>query len=199
VDYRLAPETPFPGPLEDCYAALLYLAEEGAGLGFDVTRLAVAGDSAGGNLAAAVALLARERRGPHLAFQALLYPMTDPQCGRESMQQYADGYFLTRDSVYWFWSCYLPRHELENPLAAPLCTADLTGLPPATIVSAEYDPLRDQVEAYAARLREAGIPVIGRRYLGMIHGFMSMPHVTAMATRALADVSEDLKSGLTDP
>ncbi len=196
VEYRLAPETPFPGPLEDCYCALEHLARNGADLGIDPTRLAVAGDSAGGNLATATALLARERHGPALRYQALLYPALDPQCASASAEQLATGYLLTRATMRWFWSCYLSTPlDAANPLAAPL-KADVTGLPPATLITAEFDPLHDEGEAYADHLRAAGVAVVGRRYLGMIHGFASMPYVTPVADRALADVGADLRSAL---
>jgi acetyl esterase len=197
VDYRLAPENAFPGPLEDCYAALEWLAGAGAELGVDTTRLAVAGDSAGGNLATATALLARDRRGPALRYQALIYPCLDPACESASQQSLGAGYMLRRDVMQWFWNHYLQGPaDRTNPLATPL-RADLAGLPPATVVTAEFDPLRDEGEAYADRLRSAGVEVTGRRYLGMIHGFASMPYLTAVANRALTDVGADLKAALT--
>jgi acetyl esterase len=197
VEYRLAPETPFPGPLEDCYSALKYLAGQGKELGFDAARLAVAGDSAGGNLATATAQLARDRGGPKLRYQALLYPALDPGCGTASMTDLANGYFLTREVMRWFWSCYLTSPEDATiPHAAPLL-ANLAGLPPATVITAEFDPLRDEGEAYIDKLRQAGVAVTARRYLGMIHGFASMPYVTAVANHALADVGADLRVALT--
>jgi acetyl esterase len=196
VEYRRAPETRFPGPLEDCYAALKQLAQRAPSLGLDGTRLAVAGDSAGGNLATATALLAREREGPALRYQALIYPALEPACDSASQRAFADGYLLSSAAMSWFWSCYLPSPaDAENPHAAPP-RAELAGLPAATVVTAEFDPLRDEGEAYADQLRAAGIPVIGRRYLGMIHGFASMPYLTPVAYRALADVGEDLRAAL---
>ena len=197
VEYRLSPETPFPGPLEDCYAALKALAVQGEQLGIDPARLAVAGDSAGGNLAAATALLARERQGPALRYQGLIYPCVDPECGSNSHKSLGTGYMLTRNGMLWFWGHYLKAAQGKaHPLATPL-EANLAGLPPATVVTAEFDPLRDEGEAYADRLRAAGVEVIGRRYLGMIHGFASMPYLTQMANRALADVGADLRAALT--
>lgn len=197
VEYRLAPEAPFPGPLEDCYAALQGLAAQGEPLGIDATRLAVAGDSAGGNLAAATALLARERKGPKLRYQGLIYPCVDPECDSASAQALSTGYFLTRNAMLWYWGHYLQSPaDRSNPLATPL-KANLAGLPPATLVTAEFDPLRDEGEAYADRLRVAGVDVTGRRYLGMIHGFASMPYLTGLAQRALADVGADIKAALT--
>jgi acetyl esterase len=197
VDYRLAPETPFPGPLEDCYLALQTLAARGQELGIDADRLAVAGDSAGGNLAAATALLSRDRRGPALRLQGLIYPCLDPGCSSASQQQFANGYMLTREGMLWFWQQYLQSDaDLTNPLAA-LARADLAGVAPASLITAEFDPLRDEGEDYADRLRAANVEVIGRRYLGMIHGFASMPYLTPMANRALADLGADLHTALT--
>jgi len=197
VDYRLAPETRFPGPVEDCYAALEYVAKEGAALGLDAARIAVCGDSAGGSLAIATALLARDRKGPAIRHQALLYPVTDAVCNRPSMIDYASGYVLTRSVMEWFWECFLehPSHG-DDPLASPARTASLEGMPPATVITAEYDVLRDQGEEYADRLRAAGVPVVSRRYLGMIHGFATMPHVTGIADRAIADVGLDIRHAL---
>lgn len=197
IEYRLAPEVPFPGALEDCYAALKALAAQGKELGIDPTRLAVAGDSAGGNLAAATALLARERKGPALRYQALFYPCLDPACGSDSAKSLATGYMLTRDAMVWFWGHYLKSPaDRTNPLATPLA-ANLAGLPPATVVTAEFDPLRDEGETYADLLRAAAVDVTGRRYLGVIHGFASMPYLTGMANRVLADVGADLRIALT--
>lgn len=197
VEYRLAPEARFPEPLEDCYAATRWLVANAGELGLDETRVAVSGDSAGGALAAAVTLLARERGGPRLSHQALLCPVTDAACDTASMRELARGYWLTRDIMQWFWACYLPGPEHgTNPLASPLRAADLSGLPPATVVTAEFDPVRDEGEAYARRLREAAVPVVARRYLGMLHGFLSLPHLTPVASRAIADVGSDIRAAL---
>jgi acetyl esterase len=195
VEYRLAPEAPFPAPLEDCYAALKWLVARGHTFNLDTARVAVAGDSAGGNLATATALLAREREGPRLRYQALFYPCLDPGCASVSAQELGEGYMLRRDTMLWFWKHYLQGSPASS-LAAPL-QADLSGLPATTLVTAEFDPLRDEGEAYADRLRSAGVEVIARRYLGVIHGFASMPYLTAMASRALADVGADLRQALT--
>lgn len=195
VEYRLAPETRFPGPLEDCYAATRWLADHARDIGVDAARLAVCGDSAGGNLAAAVALLARDRGGPNLRHQALIYPVTDLGCDSASSRELAVGYMLTRDMMRWFAECYLgDPSRAADPLASPLKATDLAGLPPATVITAEFDPLRDEGEAYAARLRAAGVPVVARRYLGMLHGFLSMPYVTPVAYHAIADVGRDLRA-----
>ena len=196
VDYRLAPETPFPGAAEDCYLALRTLTTQAQALGLDPTRVAVAGDSAGANLATVTALLAREREGPALRYQALIYPCVDPACASASQREFASGYMLTRESMLWYWAQYLQSPtDAANPLAAP-ARADLRGLPAATLITAEFDPLRDEGEDYANRLQAAGVPVLGRRYLGMIHGFVSMPYLTGMANRALADVAADIRAAL---
>lgn len=197
VEYRLAPETRFPGPLEDCYAATSELATRARELSVDATRLAVCGDSAGGNLAAAVSILARDRGGPKIAYQALINPVTDLAGETASARELAEGHMLTGDMMRWFAECYLgDLRQAVNPLASPLRMQDLAGLPPATVISAECDPLRDEAEAYARRLREVAVPVVARRYLGMLHGFLSMPYATPVATRAIADVGLDLAVAL---
>ena len=174
VDYRLAPETCFPGAAEDCYAATAWVAEHARSLGADGSRIAVAGDSAGGNLTAAVTLMARDRSGPPLAFQWLIYPVAAPDFETESYQSCAEGYGLTRADMIWFWDHYVPEvSDRSNPYVAPLSAEDLSGLPPALVITAEYDPLRDEGEALAARLREAGVPTTLKRYDGQIHGFVS--------------------------
>lgn len=175
VDYRLAPEAKFPAAPEDCHAATRWAVDNAASIGADGARVAVAGDSAGGNLAAVVAQLAKQRGGPALAHQLLLYPVTAHDFTTPSYEENAEGYFLTRDMMQWFWHHYLERAEDgQDPMAAPLRAKDLSGLPPATVVTAEYDPLRDEGEAYARRLDEAGVPTQAVRYDGVIHGFVSM-------------------------
>ena len=181
VDYRLAPEFPFPRPLEDVYQALYWASEQAALLGIDATRLAVGGDSAGGNLAAATALLARDRGGPHIEHQLLLYPALSREMSTESYCEYAEGYFLTRDAMAFCWENYLG--DRRHPYAEPLHMASLRGLPPATILSCEYDPLRDEAEAYARRLQEAGVPVRCERLPGMVHACMHMSGLTPAAGR----------------
>jgi acetyl esterase len=175
VDYRLAPENPFPAGLDDSYAALGWVAENSASFGGDPARLAVAGDSAGGNLSAAVTLLSRDRGGPAIAHQLLIYPATNLRGDTVSMRENAEGYFLTRSLMAWFGSQYVTHEQTALPHASPLLAPDLAGLPPATVITAEFDPLRDEGEAYAARLRESGVAVDGVRYDGMIHGFITMP------------------------
>jgi len=176
VDYRLAPEHKFPAAVDDCYTATKWVAENANAIGSDPTRIAVGGDSAGGNLAAVVALMARDRGTPPLVYQLLVYPVTNFAFDTPSHREYADGYFLTKDDMTWFCNLYL-RSEADshNPYASPLQAQDLRGLPPALVITGEFDPLRDEGEAYAARMREAGVPVACKRYSGMIHGFLSMP------------------------
>lgn len=186
VDYRLAPETKFPGPAEDCYAATQWLAANAAALNVDPDRIAVGGDSAGGNLAAAVALMARDRGGSPLAFQLLVYPVARRDFASGSYRENADGYQLTRDTMIWYWNHYLAAEaDAANPYAAPLQAADLSGLPPALVLTAEYDPLRDEGEAYAAALRAAGVPTECVRYDGLIHGFFGMFAAVDQARQAV--------------
>jgi acetyl esterase len=194
VDYRLAPEHKFPAAAEDCYAATKWVADHAAELGGDRERIAIGGDSSGGNLTAVVALMARDRGGPKLVFQLLIYPVTDYNFGTGSYQQNADGYLLTKNAMVWFWNHYL-RNEDDgrNPYASPLQARDLSGLPPAFVITAEFDPLRDEGEAYAARLREAGVPVDAKRYDGMIHGFFQMAGVLDQGKQAIADAAAHLK------
>jgi acetyl esterase len=198
VDYRLAPEHKFPAAVEDCYAAALWAAENAASLGVDAARVAVAGDSAGGNLAAVVSLLAKQRGGPPLAHQALIYPVTDFDFQRPSYQENAEGYLLTRQAMEWFWRQYLNDDaEGADPLASPLRAPDLRGLPPATVITAEYDPLRDEGEVYAERLAQAGVPTTCVRYLGQIHGFISLEHLLPAGRQALLALGATLRAALT--
>jgi acetyl esterase len=172
VDYRLAPEHVYPAAFDDCYAATAWVAEHAAELGGDPERIAVSGDSAGGNLAAAVAIATRDRQGPRIAAQLLIYPVTDFDFTTESYGQNGEGYLLTKGSMQWFWAHYLGAQELgKDPYACPARADDLSGLPPAFVATAEFDPLRDEGEAYAANLRIAGVDVTAKRYDGMLHGF----------------------------
>jgi acetyl esterase len=198
VDYRLAPEHKFPAAVEDCYAAALWAAENAASLGVDAARVAVAGDSAGGNLAAVVSLLGKQRGGPPLAHQALICPVTDFDFQRPSYQENAEGYLLTRQAMEWFWRQYLNDDaEGADPLASPLRAPDLRGLPPATVITAEYDPLRDEGEVYAERLAQAGVPTTCVRYLGQIHGFISLEHLLPAGRQALLALGATLRAALT--
>jgi acetyl esterase len=175
IAFRRAPEHPFPAGLEDCYAATCWIAEHGAQHGLDASRLAVGGVSAGGNLAAAVAHLARERDGPSFALQLLVYPPLDHRAATPSMRRRPDRPFFAPEDVAWCWSHYLadPAHG-ESPLASPLRASDLRGLPPALVITAELDPVRDEAELYAARLREADVPTELVRFDGVMHGFFSL-------------------------
>jgi acetyl esterase len=174
VGYRLAPESPYPAPIDDCYAALEWAAENATMLGCDPARLAVAGDSAGGNLAAAVAIMARDRSGPALRHQLLIYPVADDDFSKASYAENGSGdYFLSTEAMRWFWKQYLGANS-EAPLARIAGTADLTRLPSATVLVAEYDPLRDEGQAYGGRLAAAGIDTATWLAPGMIHGFVSM-------------------------
>ncbi len=188
VGYRLAPEARFPAAPEDCFAATRWAAANARSLGADPRRVAVAGDSAGGNLAAVVSMLARAQGGPALVHQLLVYPVTDWDFETRSYRENAEGYLLTRDMMRWFHGHYFAKpEEAADPLAAPLRAADLRGLPSATVLTAEFDPLRDEGEAYAARLRDAGVPTTLTRYDGMFHGFFGM---TARIDRARDAVDE---------
>jgi acetyl esterase len=174
--YRLAPEHPYPAPVEDCFEALCWAAGQSAALGVDAARLAVAGDSAGANLAAACAILVRDRCGPTVRHQLLLYPVTDRDYARASYRENGGGeYFLSTGMMDWFWRQYLGETASQDaPLALLARRQDLAGLPPATVIVAEYDPLRDEGLAYAGGLEAAGVPVSAEIAPGMIHGFCSM-------------------------
>ena len=194
VDYRLAPEARFPAAPEDCFAATRWAAESAKGLGADPARVAVAGDSAGGNLAAVVSLLARARGGPALVHQLLIYPVTDWAFDTPSHRENAEGYLLTRDMMGWFRSHYFAKPgDATDPLAAPLRAPDLRGLPPATVLTVEFDPLRDEGEAYADRLGQAGVPTRLRRYDGMFHGFFAMTARIDRAREAVDDAARALR------
>ena len=197
VDYRLAPEHRFPAAHDDCYAATIWAADHAAELGADAGRLAVGGDSAGGNLAAVVSLRARDEGGPAIRFQLLVYPVTDRDFETASYRDNADGYLLTRDGMIWFWEHYLgPDGDGAHPHASPLRATSLADLPPAHVVTAEYDPLRDEGEAYAERLREAGVPVTLTRYPGQIHAFFGMHGILDDAGRAADEAAERMKAAL---
>jgi acetyl esterase len=197
VDYRLAPEHKFPAAVEDCYAATLWTAANAGRLGIDPRRIAVGGDSAGGNLAAVVSLKCRDEAGPALALQVLIYPVTDLQSfDTASYREFAEGYNLTRAEMEWFRAHYLARPEDgAHPYASPLLARDLRGLPPALVITAECDVLRDEGEAYAHRLQQAGVPVTLARYPGMIHPFFSMPGALSQARKALDQVASAVSSG----
>jgi acetyl esterase len=194
VDYRLAPEHKFPAAPDDCYAATRWLAANAADFSADSERIAVGGDSAGGNLAAVVALMSRDRGGPALVHQMLIYPVTDYLPATPSSQEDAQGYFLTSDDMVWFWNHYVrDQADGNNPYASPLRAMSLSGLPPAQVITAEFDPLRDEGELYAARLQQAGVAVNASRYDGMIHGFFSMAGTLTQGRNALDHAAAELR------
>ena len=197
VDYRLAPEHKYPAAVDDAYAATRYIAEHAAEFGVDPKRIAVGGDSAGGNLATVVCLLSRDRGGPPLRFQLLIYPLVDFYDESPSMRQYSKDHFLTRESMDWFTENYLPGREAGlEPSASPTKAKDFKGLPPAMILTAECDPLRDQGEAYARKLQAAGVPVELKRYDGMIHPFFQFGGIIDTARVAMADAASAVRRAL---
>ncbi len=198
VDYRLAPEDPFPAGAEDCYAATVWVAEHASELGVDASRLAVAGDSAGGNLAAVVAQMARDRNGPTLRFQALVYPCCDMEPSRwPSMKENENGPFLTKEMMEWFYNHYVGDQDPLVPYISPIRADDLSGLPDALIITAEYDPLRDEGEAYGKRLQEAGVEAEIVRVDGMFHGFFGFGDFIDKARECMDDAAVALKKALT--
>ena len=193
VGYRLAPEHPFPAPHEDCWAVVSWLHEHAAMWGGDPGRIAVCGDSAGGNLAAGVALRARDEGVP-LALQALVYPcIDDDQAPYESMRTNASGYFLSAADMAWFWEQFVPPGHRSDARAVPARNDDLSGLAPAYVVTAEFDPLRDEGERYAARLTEAGVPTELVRHDGVVHGFVARWSVMARADVAFEGLAAALR------
>jgi acetyl esterase len=195
VDYRLAPGTNFLRH-QSCYAATKWVAENAATFNGDPARVAVGGDSAGGNLAAVVPLMARDRGGPSLVYQLLIYPATDYYLpGTPSIRENGEGYFLTRDDMIWFLGHYLSSEaDIKHPYAFPLQAKDLSGLPPAMVITAEFDPLRDEGEIYAVQMKQAGGDVTSRRYDGTIHGFVSLSGMIDQGKKALADAAAGLRS-----
>jgi acetyl esterase len=191
VDYRLSPEYKFPAAPEDCYVATRWAAGNCARFKGDPARLAICGTSAGGNLAAVVAQMARDRGGPGLVFQLLVVPTTDFTADTPSLKENGAGYLLTREDIEWFKGHYL-RNEADktNPLASPLLAANFAGLPPAFIQTAEFDPFRDEGEAYGQKLKEAGVQVTLKRYNGAIHGFV----VPEMVKRVTEDGAQALRT-----
>lgn len=190
VDYRLAPEHKFPTAVDDCYAATRWVSHHADELAIDARRVAVAGDSAGGNLAAAVATVARDIGTPNIAFQVLFYPVTSMNFGTASYRENGQGYFLTTQMMRWFWKQYLDgESDAQDVRASPLLVPDASGLPPAFVVTAKFDPLRDEGEAYAELLRSAGNAVWHRRYEGQIHGFATRPGVMRAGRQAIEEAA----------
>lgn len=194
VDYRLAPEAPFPAAVEDCIAATCHVAANASALGVDAARIAVGGDSAGGNLAAAVSLHARDSGGPDIVFQLLIYPATDQRCEFPSHRRNAEGYLLTRAAIEYFRAHYLPRAEDRTDWrASPLLAKTHARLPPALVLTAGFDPLVDEGRAYAERLRDCGVTVAYREYPDMVHGFLLFGGVLDTAREALDDCCAALR------
>ena len=197
VDYRLAPEHKFPAAVDDAWAATCWVVAHAGELAVDASRLAVGGDSAGGNLAAVVALLARDKGAPAIAVQVLIYPVTDLVGETRSYRDFAEGYLLTREGMRWFIAHYLTAEaEAADWRASPIRAQSLAGLPPALIVTAGFDPLRDEGEAYAERLRDAGVRVDSVCYGGMIHGFVPMGRLLDTAGRAISLIAGSLSQAL---
>jgi acetyl esterase len=197
IDYRLAPEHPFPAAVEDAWAAFAWTAANAAVLGADPGRIAVGGDSAGGNLAAVTSLLARAGGGAMPAMQLLLYPAVDQVGGQRSRELFAEGFILTKEEIDWFEAQYLPDGaEEDDPRVSVLRAPDLTGLPPAYVATAGFDPLRDEGEAYALRMREAGVRVALRRHPGLIHSFANQTAVSRTARGAMLEAAGALRMGL---
>lgn len=194
VDYRLSPEHRYPAAVEDAYAATTWVAENSDALQADSNRLAVAGDSAGGHLAAVAALMARDRKGPRIDLQIMIYPITDYSFNTLSYIENKEGYMLTQDLMKWFWNHFIEdESQADDPYVSPLRAKNLSDLPPALIVTAEYDPLRDEGEAYAKKLQEAGVKVTLSRYPGMIHAFIRMTARLDKANEALDQVAGTLR------
>ena len=195
VDYTLSPEAKYPTAIEEACAATKYVAEHGETFNLDSSRLAVVGDSVGGNMAIAVTILAKERGGPNISFQVLFYPVTDANFNTPSYREFATGHYLTREAMKLFWNYYLPDEEQrKHPTASPLRTSvdQLKGLPPALIISGEFDVIRDEGEAYAHKLNEAGVCVMAVRFLGTIHGFLLLNKITdTPASRSAIDLAND--------
>jgi len=203
VEYTCAPEAPFPLALEQCYQACVWAAERGGTAGIDSSRIAIAGDSAGGNLAAAVALLAARRGGPDIRLQALLYPVTNCEFSTLSYREFGTGLNLDIPAMRWFWQHYIPDPAMRcDPLASPLRAhiADLGGLPPALVVTAECEVLRDEGEAYARKLANAGVAVNAVRYMGTLHAFMMIDEFAyeTQAASAMRLLASELREALKD-
>ncbi|RED41630.1 alpha/beta hydrolase [Paenibacillus sp. VMFN-D1] len=197
-NYSLSPEAKYPTAIEEIYAVLTWIAEHGEAYGLDTDRLTVAGDSVGGNMTAAITLMAKERKGPAIQKQLLFYPVTDSGNDTESYHQFAEGYFLRRDAMAWFWEQYITKPgDKEEIYASPLRATreQLEGLPPALVITAEADVLRDEGEAYANKLREAGVRVTAARFQGAIHDFVMLNALadTAAARGAIALANAWLK------
>jgi acetyl esterase len=195
VNYQKAPELPFPVPFDDCYATLLWVVKNSEKLGIDINQIGVGGDSAGANLAAAVALKARDTGDVKLAFQALIYPCNDNEMNYESARTNGTGYGLTTKGMKWFWDQYLQKKsDAKNPYAVPLSAKDFSGLAPAIITTCEYDPLLDDGYIYAELLRKSGVQTIYREYEGAIHGIFSMGGITDLAIELQQNLCDEINA-----
>ena len=194
VEYRLAPDHPFPAAAEDCYAALVDVVGRAAEFDADPARVAVMGDSAGGNLAAAVSLMARDRGGPRIAHQGLIYPAVDLTMSSPSIEENAHAPILTKADCLAFRNHYLGGQDQKQPYASPLFADDHSGLPPALIQVAEHDPIRDDGHRYAEKLRAAGVPVRLTQYAGMPHGYMWFPRICRCAPQAVAELCAEQRA-----
>jgi acetyl esterase/lipase len=192
ADYRMGPEHKFPAAVDDCIAVVRWVAREAGALGVDAARIAVGGDSAGGNLATVVAITLRDAGGPRLVFQALVYPGTDQRMDTASHAKFGEGYLLTRNNMLWFRDNYLSPGDYDDWRASPIRAADLSQLPPAHIITAGYDPLLDEGRAYSDRLVASGVPVLYECFEGMAHGFLTMGGVVAAANHALYRIGQSL-------
>jgi acetyl esterase len=197
VDYRLAPEHPFPEPIEDAWAAYNWATANAAALGTDPGRVAIGGDSAGGNMASVVAMRARDGGAPPPAMQLLIYPVTDSADDPRSRQLFAEGFFLTRAEMEQFEAHYLPPGtDIDDPRISILKAPDLSGLPPAYVATAGFDPLRDEGEAYGLRMQKAGVKVALRRYTGLVHGFVNQTALSPSSRTAMLEIAGALRMGL---
>ena len=193
VDYRLAPENKFPAAAEDCYAAAKWIADHAQELKVDDSRMALAGDSAGGNLTAVTAQLARDRGEPTIAFQLMIYPVIDGTMSFPSIKENAEGKLLTARDMEFFYEQYAKGVDPKNPMLSPLYAPDLSGLPPALVITAEYDPLRDEGEAYADALQQAGVEARSSRYDGMVHGFFGLEAIIPASAAAMEEAASALQ------
>ena len=198
LDYRLAPEHPFPAGLEDCYAATQWISNNAQQLNLDPARLALGGDSAGGNLTAAVLLLTHERQGARIAFQLLLYPAVHTAAKNESRQAFAQGYALDKTLSHWMYMNYAGKQDPSNPLLSPMLAEDVSFMPPAFVVTASHDPLRDEGQQYAKRLQKEGVKCAYKCYQGMLHGFFNHTYILPMdvGEGAILDCAQHLKDAL---
>ncbi|NWH09437.1 MAG: alpha/beta hydrolase [Alphaproteobacteria bacterium] len=197
VDYRLAPEHPFPAAVEDAFAAVQWVETKAAELGIDPNSIAVAGDSAGGNLAAVVCQMAKAKGAPNIGFQLLIYPTTQARADTPSMKAFSQGYLLEKQSMDWFYNCYIPKDtDISDPRLSPLLASDLSGLPRAYIVTAGFDPLKDEGRAYADKLNRAGVAAVYVDYPDMIHGFFNMSGALPQVKTAIAAAAKAMKEAL---